>query len=155
MDRVNTSEPFRYNTCIPNSDGRTLQYSLVFVPGLVTGRLFDMGVFRVPLTIASVFLVVATMLVAECKTYWQFLLCQGFAVGVRILRSRSRFSPVDSSVILQIGCGIIFGPLLGVVAHWFKKRKGLALGWTAVGSSLGGTLFPIAARNLIQSVGLV
>lgn len=83
MDRVNTSEPFRYNTCIPNSDSRTLQYSLVFVPGLVTGRLFDMGVFRVPLTIASVFLVVATMLVAECKTYWQFLLCQGFAVGVR------------------------------------------------------------------------
>lgn len=59
-----------------------VQYSLVFIPGLVTGRLFDMGLFRIPLALASAFLVVATFLVAECKEYWQFLLCQGFAVGV-------------------------------------------------------------------------
>ncbi|EKM55121.1 uncharacterized protein PHACADRAFT_255517 [Phanerochaete carnosa HHB-10118-sp] len=111
----------------------SIQYALVFVPGLVTGRLFDKGMFRVPLAVSSVFLVAATFLVAQCKEYWQFLLCQGFAVG--------------------LGAGVIFGPLLGVVAHWFKRRKGLALGVVAVGSSLGGTLFPIAIRNLIQEVG--
>ena len=53
----------------------------------------------------------------------------------------------------KLACGIIFGPTLGVVAHWFKKKKGIALGFVALGSSGGGTLFPIAARNLIQEVG--
>lgn len=41
------------------------------------------------------------------------------------------------------------------MAHWFKRRKGLALGLVAVGSSIGGTLFPIATRNLIEEVGYV
>lgn len=60
-----------------------IQYALVFIPGLVTGRLFDMGMFRVPLAVATAFLIMATFLVAQCTEYWQFLLCQGFAVGVR------------------------------------------------------------------------
>ena len=106
---------------------------MVFIPGLVTGRLFDMGWFKVPLFFSSAFLVLSTFLVAECKEYWQFLLCQGFAVG--------------------LACGCVFGPTLGVVAHWFKKRRGLALGFNAIGSSIGGTVFPIAARNLIEIVG--
>lgn len=128
-----------------------VQYSLVFIPGLVTGRLFDMGLFRVPLALASAFLVVATFLVAECKEYWQFLLCQGFAVGVSVKFG----SDTPFTDVLQLGSGIIFGPLLGVVAHWFKRRKGFALGMVAIGSSFGGTLFPIAARRLITEVGYV
>ncbi|CAL1705216.1 unnamed protein product [Somion occarium] len=111
----------------------SIQYALIFVPGLVTGRMFDMGYFKIPLLVSSAFLVMATFLVAECKEYWQFLLCQGFAVG--------------------LACGMIFGPMLGVVAHWFKRKRGLALGLNAVGSSVGGTVFPIAARNLIEIVG--
>jgi len=61
-----------------------LQYALVFFPGLLTGRLFDIGIFKIPYFIASVVLVAAVFLVAECKEYWQFLLCQGFAIGVCI-----------------------------------------------------------------------
>lgn len=52
------------------------------MPGLITGRLFDLGYFRMPLFIASCILVISTFLIAECTQYWQFLLCQGFAVGV-------------------------------------------------------------------------
>jgi len=44
-------------------------------------------------------------------------------------------------------------PTLAVIGHWFKKRRGLAMGMTAVGSSVGGTLIPIAARLLINRVG--
>lgn len=125
----------------------------MFVPGLVTGRLFDMGIYKLPIFIASVALVVSTLLIAQCTQYWQFLLCQGFAVGVsnpclvRLFYLAANLSP------RQLSCGVIFGPTLGVVAHWFKKKKGLALGVVAVGSSGGGTLFPIAARNLINEVG--
>ena len=39
----------------------------------------------------------------------------------------------------------------GVVAHWFHKKLGLALACMAGGSSIGGTIFPIILRNLIQT----
>ncbi|KAI0689428.1 major facilitator superfamily domain-containing protein [Cytidiella melzeri] len=123
---------YEQNT-LSNTSPSTMQYALVFVPGLITGRIFDMGIFKIPLAVASAWLVMATFLVAECTTYWQFLLCQGFAVG--------------------LGCGVIFGPTLGVIPHWFSKKKGIALGLVAFGSSIGGTIFPIAVRNLIATVG--
>ena len=48
---------------------------------------------------------------------------------------------------------MIFGPSLTVVSHWFNKKRGMALGLLSIGSSVGGTIFPIAARNLIPAVG--
>ncbi|OSX64020.1 hypothetical protein POSPLADRAFT_1045154 [Postia placenta MAD-698-R-SB12] len=111
----------------------SVQYALVFIPGLVFGRLFDMGWFKLPLFIASSVLVTATFLVAQCTEFWQLILCQGLAVG--------------------FACGAIFGPMMGILPHWFQKKLGLAYGLTATGSSIGGTLFPIAVKNLIQEVG--
>lgn len=55
----------------------------MFLPAQVTGRLFDLGYFRVPFFVGTVILVVATFLTAQCREYWQFLLCQGVTVGVR------------------------------------------------------------------------
>lgn len=63
------------------------QYALILFPALLMGRLFDLGYFRGPYLISSIILVVATFLVAECTEYWQFLLCQGFAIGVCIPRT--------------------------------------------------------------------
>ncbi|KAI0345395.1 MFS general substrate transporter [Trametopsis cervina] len=111
----------------------SIQYSLIFLPGLVVGKLFDRGILKVPLAISSVLLTVATLLVAECHEYWQFLLCQGFALG--------------------LSAGVAFGPLPAAISHWFKRRRGLGLGMMALGSSIGGTLFPVAVRNLIDEVG--
>ncbi|KAH7924748.1 MFS general substrate transporter [Leucogyrophana mollusca] len=111
----------------------SVQYALCFLPGLVTGRLFDLGYFKIPYFIASCLVILCTFLIAECTQYWQFFLCQGVGVG--------------------LACGIVFGPALGIVSHWFKKRRGLALGITAIGSSCGGTLFPVAAQNLFPLVG--
>ncbi|OSD01326.1 MFS general substrate transporter [Trametes coccinea BRFM310] len=111
----------------------SVQYALIFLPGLIVGRIFDMGWTKVPLAVASAVLIAATFLTAECTRYWQFLLCQGIAVG--------------------LACGVIFGLVMGSPAHWFKRRIGLALSVMAIGSSVGGTCFPIAVRNLIQQVG--
>lgn len=44
---------------------------------------------------------------------------------------------------------------MAIISHWFKKRRGLALGLTAAGSSIGGTVFPIAVKHLITEVGYV
>ncbi|KAJ7496845.1 major facilitator superfamily domain-containing protein [Mycena latifolia] len=111
----------------------SIQYSMVFIPALVSGHYFDRGHLRVPFFIASVGVVVATFLVAQCTQYWHFLLCQGFLVG--------------------ISSGMLFGPIIAVIGHWFKKRRGLATGILATGSSIGGTLFPIVARRLIPRIG--
>jgi hypothetical protein len=70
------------------------QYALVFLPALISGRLFDIGHLRVPLLIASITLVLSTFLIAECHEYWQFLLCQGFGVGVSVT---SRLQELPSS----------------------------------------------------------
>lgn len=59
------------------------KYALVFLPGIVVGRLFDIGYFRSIFLTSSALLVAATFLIAQCTEYWQFLLCQGLAVGVR------------------------------------------------------------------------
>ena len=61
----------------------------------------------------------------------------------------------SNRIALQLGAGICFGATLPVVGHWFSKRRGLALGLTALGSSCGGTVYPIAARQLITRVGCV
>jgi len=53
-------------------------------------------------------------------------------------------------------CGIIVGPALVVISHWFShKKRGSALGITAVGASTGSTVFPTAAQKLIPLVGFV
>ncbi|KAG9309194.1 major facilitator superfamily domain-containing protein [Chiua virens] len=109
------------------------KYAFVFLPGLITGRLFDIGYFKIPYFFASCLLVACTFLVAECKEYWQFFLVQGVGTG--------------------LACGVLFGPALGIVSHWFSKRRALALGVNAIGSSVGGTIFPIAAQNLIPEIG--
>ncbi|KXN87189.1 Riboflavin transporter MCH5 [Leucoagaricus sp. SymC.cos] len=111
----------------------SIQYALVFLPGLVVGRLFDIGYFRSVFITCSIVLVVATFLIAQCTQFWHLLIVQGFLVG--------------------FACGGIFGPTQAIVAHWFKRRRGRALGFIAIGSSLGGTTIPIAAKNLIPSVG--
>ncbi|CAE6449174.1 unnamed protein product [Rhizoctonia solani] len=107
----------------------SVQYAL----GLVTGRMFDLGYFRGPQLAAAALFVAGTLLTAECKEYWQFLLCQGFAVG--------------------IGCGFLFGPMIPVITHWFKARRGVAVGIASAGSSVGGTIIPIVARRLIPMIG--
>ncbi|KAI6103628.1 MFS general substrate transporter [Pisolithus sp. B1] len=111
----------------------SVQVAFIFLPGLLTGRLFDLGHCKIPYFIASCGLIVCTFLTAECKQYWQFFLVQGLFTGL--------FS------------GIIYAQAISVVSHWFLKKKGMALGFVSIGSSLGGILFPIAGQNLIPLVG--
>ncbi|KAI0684837.1 MFS general substrate transporter [Cytidiella melzeri] len=111
----------------------SIQYALVFMPGLAVGVLFDRGYMRLPVSVASAGMVTATFLIAECTEYWHFLLCQGFFVGL------------SSGIIIISG--------LSVLSQWFSTKKGIAFGITGVGASSGGVVYPIAARKLIPLVG--
>ncbi|KAG2349996.1 MFS general substrate transporter [Suillus weaverae] len=109
------------------------QYALAYLPSLVAGRLFDLGYFKIPFFAASCALVACTFLTAECTQFWQLFLTQGLGLGV--------------------GSGFVFSPAIVIVSHWFSKRRGLALSITAVGAALGSIVFPVAAQNLIPSIG--
>ncbi|KAJ7872792.1 MFS general substrate transporter [Mycena olivaceomarginata] len=111
----------------------SVQIALTFGIAIFMGRLFDNGFFAGPAACASLTLVALTILTGECNQFWHFLLCQGFAVG--------------------IACGVIFGPTLAVVSHWFKRRRSTALGIVASGGSVGGLIIPIMVQNLIPQIG--
>ncbi|KAJ4465649.1 MFS general substrate transporter [Lentinula edodes] len=111
----------------------SIQQSCLYIPTLIFTRLLDMGYFRSMLTSASLIFVSATFLVAQCRTYWQFILCQGILTGIT--------------------AGIFTGPVTAILSQWFIRRRGLALGLYAAGSSMGGTVLPITARALIPLIG--
>lgn len=62
----------------------SVQYSLVLLPALLVGRLFDLGWFRLPYALGSVSLVLSVFLTAQCTEYWHFVVCQGLMVGVSL-----------------------------------------------------------------------
>ena len=95
LDWVYSSEPSKGITQISVHSDIFVQYSFTFFPSLITGRLFDLGYFKIPLFVASTLLIVATFLTAQCKEYWQFVLCQGIVIGVS-----NHATPLRSSIEL-------------------------------------------------------
>jgi Major Facilitator Superfamily len=76
--------------------------------GIYVGPLFDRYGPKYIALFGSIGYVVMAFLLAECKLYWQFLLCCGFLGGV------------TGATLTTTS--------LAVVAHWFKSRRGLAQG---------------------------
>lgn len=111
----------------------SIQYGLIFIPALLTGRLLDLGHYNIPLAISSAFYIAALFLVAECKTFLQVILCQGVATG--------------------FFAGMLFGSTPAIVSHWFLRKRSQAFGVLAMGSSIGGTVLPIATQQLFGKVG--
>ncbi|PBK73129.1 MFS general substrate transporter [Armillaria solidipes] len=113
----------------------SVQYALIFMPGIIVGHLFDIGYLRVPFILATTLLVVSTFLIAECSQYWHFLLWQGFSTG--------------------LVCGTIFSCVVGIIRHWSgrRRRRGIAMGLMTAAVSIGSTVFPIVAHKLIKDIG--
>ncbi|KAJ6779436.1 hypothetical protein PWT90_10268 [Aphanocladium album] len=85
------------------------------------------------LLIAGSFLHVFGLMMASISTkYYQFLLSQG--------------------VCSAIGVAAVFLSAIACVSGWFDRRRGLAFGILATGSSLGGVVLPIMVTRLIDHV---
>ncbi|KAK7432451.1 hypothetical protein QQZ08_001016 [Neonectria magnoliae] len=106
---------------------------LLFFIGTFTGRLTDAGFFR-PLYITGILLVALGMFSTSfCSTYWQFFIAQGVCVG--------------------LGNGLLFCPCMAVTSTYFAKKRSLAFGLAAAGSTSGGLIFPSMVRQLLPQVG--
>lgn len=66
--------------------------------------------------------------------YWQFILAQGIVVG--------------------LGAGMSFTSSITVVGTYFSTRRSTAMGLAAAGSCLGGIIYPIVLRRLVNNEGL-
>jgi MFS family permease len=74
------------------------------------------------------------VLTSFARAVWQFHLCQG--------------------VLFGLGSSIVYFPSLGIISHWFDKKKGLASGLAISGAGLGGLCLGPIVQLLLTNVGL-
>ncbi|KAF2436977.1 MFS general substrate transporter [Tothia fuscella] len=101
--------------------------------GIWVGPLFDRYGPHYLSVGGSVGYILMMFLLAECKHYYQLLLCCGFLGGIT-----GAFLTTTS---------------LAVVAHWFKAKRGLAQGIAMSGSSCGGLTIPLILRATLPKYG--
>ena len=111
----------------------SLETFMMFLGGPVVGSLYDNYGPRYVLLFGSFMHVFGLMMTSLATEYYQFILAQGIC------------SP--------IGASFIFFPAVSTVSTWFFRRRALAIGVVASGSSLGGVIFPIFTQRLIPRIG--
>ncbi|KAK9365620.1 MFS general substrate transporter [Lipomyces kononenkoae] len=100
-----------------------------FASGIFAGSFFDRFGARAVMIPATIVYVFAMMMTSLCKEYYQFILAQGVLGG--------------------LGVGFLFTPALSAINHYFMRKRGIAIGIGAGGSSIGGVLFPIALKSAL------
>ncbi len=114
----------------------TLPYTLmmfgVAVGTFVLGRMADRTGIATPLVIAG--------------------LCLGLGfVLAGIAPTLAVFSAAH--LLIGVGAGTGFGPMMADVSHWFVRRRGLAVVFVASGSYLAGAIWPLAMSWVLPSLG--
>ena len=105
----------------------------MFAGGPLFGAIYDNYGPQPLLLVGSILHVFGLMMASLSTQYYQLLLAQGIC------------SP--------LGASAVFYPAVSSVATWFFRRRALAFGVTAAGSSLGGVIFPILVQRLISRIG--
>jgi len=95
----------------------SIQIFLLFFGGLATGPLFDHGFLRSLIYAGGILVVFGMMMTSISSRYWHIVLAQGIVVG--------------------LGCACFFIPSVAIIRLYFGKRRGLAMGVAASGSSIG------------------
>ncbi|KAF9465708.1 major facilitator superfamily domain-containing protein [Collybia nuda] len=108
------------------------QLCLTLSLGLISGRGFDTGYFYHLLIGGSFLLVFCTFMVSisQPEQYYQIFLTQGLGVGIAV--------------------GITYIPSLGLLAHYFRRRRATAMGIAASGAAIGGAVHPIMLNHLFH-----
>ncbi|KAJ9142398.1 MFS general substrate transporter [Pleurostoma richardsiae] len=127
------SEPLREYSSSTISWIPSLQIFFMMAMGPIVGKSFDRHGPRALLLVGSFLHVFGLMMASISTEYYQFMLSQG--------------------VCSAIGVAAIFQPAINCINGWFNRKRGIAFGIVATGSSIGGVIFPIVVSRLINSVG--
>lgn len=108
----------------------SFQVFITFAAGLVASASLDRVPAQVVVVVGALLHTLSCMLLSISTNYWSVFLTQGLLQG--------------------LGIGTLFAPALACTSHFFDRRRGLALGIVASGSSLGGIMWPIVLDRLIH-----
>jgi MFS family permease len=112
---------------------RAIQTSCTFLTCTLTGPIFDHGYLRLLLAVGAFLIFFGLMMVSLCHNLWQLILAQGFCIG--------------------IGSGPLFATVNPIISQYFDRHLGFATGLAALGSAVGGSIYPIAFHKLLPSTG--
>ncbi|KAK2004319.1 major facilitator superfamily transporter [Colletotrichum falcatum] len=127
------------NELLPDTNPSTIawigstQIFLMMLIGVCAGWLFDAGYLRFILICGTAMTSSGLFMLSLCTQYWQILLAQACCVGI-------------GSVLLGLTC-------VAVIPLYFRRRRMMAIGIAATGSSLAGIVYPVMERRLIVSIG--
>ncbi|KAJ6592148.1 MFS general substrate transporter [Mycena vulgaris] len=109
----------------------SVQLALQFIVGVVSGKLFDKGHFRVLMVSGSLLILFSSFMLSLTKPhhFYQALLSQGFGMG--------------------IGSGLVFLPSLGLASHYFRRRRAVAMGIMISCGSFGGVIYSILLNKIL------
>lgn len=110
-----------------------LQFSIGLQSAFV-GRVLDSFSPRSLVITGGLLLAVGLVLISRATALWQIILL---------------FATLVSTAL------VLTGPVMSqtLIMRWFTTKKGLAIGISAMGTSLGGLLFPVISSTLIVSSG--
>ncbi|KXT11395.1 hypothetical protein AC579_223 [Pseudocercospora musae] len=111
----------------------TIQGFLLAVGSVFAGCVHDRGHPRRLTAFGGFFTVLGLMMTSLCTTYWQIFVAQGVCIG--------------------LGSGPLFIVAVAVIPGWFEKRRAIATGLAATGSSIGGVVYPITFHKLEPMIG--
>src|SRR5262245_40442276 len=104
------------------------------VGGVLMGRLADRFGVVIPILLGTVALAAGFALSAMAHALAPFALAQAVLVGL-------------------LGSSSTFTPLVADVSHWFRRRRGAAIGIVASGNYLAGTIWPPVIQLLVGQWG--
>lgn len=111
----------------------TLHLAVMYVGGGFFGDLFDKYGARKLMIAGTVCICGGLVATGELKELYQFILSFG--------------------VLTALGTSLAMSPLIGVLSHWFLKKRGMACSVATVGGLVGASVFLIMLQNLYISIG--
>nr|QFR37072.1 MFS transporter [Cyberlindnera americana] len=106
---------------------------ITFLTSIFSGTYFDRHGVRGPVIVGALMTFAGLFAMGNCTKVWHFIL--------------------SFSILAGLGNGITTSPLIGVVAHYFNRKRGFMSSLASTGGSIGGIVFPIMNRKLFESVG--
>ncbi|HYA72390.1 MAG TPA: MFS transporter [Roseiarcus sp.] len=100
---------------------------------IVLGRMADRTGIAVPLVIAALSLGLGFVVAGYAPNLLVFSAAHGLLIGV--------------------GAGTGFAPMMADISHWFVKRRGLAVVVVAAGNYLAGSIWPLAMNLTMPLIG--
>lgn len=112
----------------------SIYLALSYLLSIVSGPIFDRYGPKWIMWASTAFIFLGLMLVANSVEIWQFIL---------------------AFIALGIGNGLGMSPSVGVITHWFMKKRGLVIGIATSGGSVGGLAFPLLLRYAYAKYGFI